>query len=79
VENAMAIIWKTLLIAEGTLRRLDAPELLSEVTEGVAYVNGERARPSLTTAVRKRCLNSLPHFNKTSRLRVTFVYNSPAA
>jgi hypothetical protein len=35
-ENATAVIWKTLLIAEQTFRRLDAPELLAEVTEGVA-------------------------------------------
>jgi hypothetical protein len=31
VENATAVIWKTLLIAEHTFRRLDAPELLAEV------------------------------------------------
>jgi transposase-like protein len=42
VENARAVIWKTLLIAEHTFRRLDAPELLAEVAEGVRYVNGER-------------------------------------
>jgi putative transposase len=40
VENAIAVIWKTLLIAQRTFRRLDAPELLAEVAEGVAYVNG---------------------------------------
>ena len=34
VENATAVIWKTLLIAERTFRRLDAPELLAEVAEG---------------------------------------------
>jgi transposase-like protein len=43
VENATAVIWKTLLIAEKTFRRLDAPELLPEVANGVAYVNGIRA------------------------------------
>jgi putative transposase len=43
VENATAVIWKTLLVAEQTFRRLDAPELLPEVAEGVTYVNGERA------------------------------------
>jgi transposase-like protein len=46
VENATAVIWKTLLIAERTFRRLDAPELLVEVAEGVTYVNGERERLS---------------------------------
>ena len=35
VENATAVIWKTLLVAEQTFRRLDAPELLAEVAEGV--------------------------------------------
>ena len=54
VENATAVIWKTLLIAQKTFRRLDAPELLAEVAEGVVYVNGERVRPSQTTAERGR-------------------------
>ena len=43
VDNATAVIWKTLLIAEKTFRRLDAPELLADVANGVAYVNGVRA------------------------------------
>jgi transposase-like protein len=43
VENAAAVIWKTLLVAEHSFRRLDAPELLPEVAEGVEYVNGKRA------------------------------------
>lgn len=53
VENATAVIWKTLLIAERTFRRLDAPELLAEVAEGVTYVNGERVKPSPSTAEKK--------------------------
>jgi transposase-like protein len=53
VENATAVIWKTLLIAERTFRRLDAPELLAEVAEGVTYINGERVKPSQTTAESK--------------------------
>jgi transposase-like protein len=44
VENATAVIWKTLLVAEQSFRRLDAPELLPEVAEGVEYVNGARAK-----------------------------------
>ena len=40
VERATAVIWKTLLIAEQTFRRLDAPELLAEVAEGAPSVNG---------------------------------------
>ena len=43
VENATAVIWKTLLVAEKTFRRLDTPELLADVAAGVAYVNGMRA------------------------------------
>jgi hypothetical protein len=53
VENATAAIWKTLLIAERTFRRLDAPELLAEVAEGVTYTNGERVKPGQTTTERK--------------------------
>ena len=44
VENATAVIWKTLLLAERMFRRLDGPELLAEVAEGVTYVNGVRAK-----------------------------------
>jgi putative transposase len=52
VENATAVIWKTLLIAEKTFRRLDAPELLADVARGEVYVNGVRAgnRRELTVA-----------------------------
>jgi transposase-like protein len=51
VPNATAVIWKTLLIAERTFRKLDAPELLPEVAEGVVYVDGVRSKqPSVVTA-----------------------------
>jgi transposase-like protein len=50
VEHATAVIWQTLLIAEQTFRRLDAPELLAELAEGVTYVNGVRMKPSPVTA-----------------------------
>src|SRR2546426_8835113 len=43
VQNATTVIWKTLLIAEQTFRRLDAPELLADVASGAMYVNGVRA------------------------------------
>jgi putative transposase len=43
VANATAVIWKTLLIAEKSFRKLNAPELLAEVADGVKYVNGVRA------------------------------------
>lgn len=44
VDNATAVICKTLLIAEKNFRRLDHPELLAEVAEGVVYVDGVRAK-----------------------------------
>ncbi len=44
VENAVAVIWKTLMIAEGRFRRLNAPELLAEVADGATYVDGVRQR-----------------------------------
>ena len=40
VENATAVIFKMLLIAERRFRRLNAPELLQEVHLGVKFVNG---------------------------------------
>ena len=43
VENATAVIRKTLLVAEKTFRRLDALELLADVAGGVVYANGVRA------------------------------------
>jgi transposase-like protein len=46
VENATAVIWKTLLVAEKSFRRLDHPELLAEVAEGATYVNGMRVKRS---------------------------------
>ena len=44
VENATAVIWKTLGVAELRFRRLDAPELLPDVAEGVVYVDGTRVK-----------------------------------
>jgi transposase-like protein len=42
VENATAVIWKMLLVAQGRFRRLNAPELLTEVYHGATFVNGVR-------------------------------------
>jgi transposase-like protein len=44
VKNATAVIWKTLLVAEKSFRKLNAPKLLAEVAEGAVYVNGERVK-----------------------------------
>jgi putative transposase len=40
VTNATAVIWKLLLVAEKSFRRLSAPELLREVQLGVVFVDG---------------------------------------
>lgn len=42
VENATAVIWKMLIVAQGRFRRLNAPELLAEVYHGATFVNGVR-------------------------------------
>ena len=42
VENATAVIWKTLLVAEQRFRKLNAPELLVQVALKVPYRNGKR-------------------------------------
>lgn len=44
VEHATAVIWKTLLIAEQSFRRLNAPELLAEIAEGARYADGTRVK-----------------------------------
>ncbi|MGH3089574.1 MAG: IS256 family transposase [Candidatus Binatia bacterium] len=44
VENATAVIWKMLLVAEKTFRRLNEPDLAKEVYLGVTFVNGERLK-----------------------------------
>ena len=40
VENATALIWKLLQVAESTFRRLKGAELLPAVYAGTQYVNG---------------------------------------
>jgi len=44
VDHATAVIWKTLLIAEKSFRKLDAPELVTEVADGAVYADGVRVR-----------------------------------
>lgn len=45
-SRAAAVIWKSLLIAEKTFRRLNAPELLKEVMEGAKFQDGTRIQPA---------------------------------
>ena len=40
VENAQAVIWKMLLVAEKRFRRLKSPELMRNVYQGAKYING---------------------------------------
>ena len=40
VENATAVIWKMLMIAESKFRRLNAPHLLKQVVVGVKFEDG---------------------------------------
>jgi len=44
VENATALIWKILQVAESTFRRLKGAELLPEVYRGVQYRDGVKRR-----------------------------------
>ena len=43
VENAQAVIWKMLLVAEQRFRRLKAPELMKDVYQGAKYVGVYRS------------------------------------
>ncbi len=44
VENATAVIWKMLLIAEKRFRRLDSPELVKVVWEGARFADGRQVK-----------------------------------
>ena len=52
VANATALIWRVLLVAERSFRRLDHPELLPEVAEGATYEDGVRIVQAEQTTVR---------------------------
>jgi putative transposase len=43
VENATAMIWKLLMVAEQSFRKVNAPELMAKVASGATYVNGIRS------------------------------------
>ena len=49
-DNAEAIIWKLLMLAERTFRKLDAPQLLPSVAAGDVYVNGIKSKKSRSAA-----------------------------
>ena len=41
VENATAMIWKVLCVAENRFRKLNAPELLAQVYAGQVFADGK--------------------------------------
>ena len=51
VDNATAVIWKMLLLAEKRFRRLDAPERLTQVFLGVSFRDGVEIRREGALAV----------------------------
>jgi putative transposase len=42
--NATCLIWKTLMVAEKSFRKLDTPQLVEKVAEGKKYDNGKEIR-----------------------------------
>jgi putative transposase len=42
--NATCLIWKTMLVAEMSFRKLNAPDLVEKVAEGTKYDNGKEIR-----------------------------------
>ena len=42
--NATCLIWKTMMVAEGSFRKLNAPELVEKVVCGAKYNNGEEVK-----------------------------------
>ncbi len=47
VSNATAVIWKMLMLAERRFRKLDAPERMKQFFQGVEFLDGVEALPSL--------------------------------
>lgn len=42
--NATSLIWKTMMVAEMSFRKLNAPELVEKVASGTKYNNGEQVK-----------------------------------
>jgi hypothetical protein len=45
VENATAVIWKMLLLAEEKFRKPDAPEKTKEIYLGIDFLEGIETKP----------------------------------
>lgn len=53
VTSATALIWRILLVAEKSFRKLDHAALLAEVAEGAKYVDGVRVVAEVNTEARE--------------------------
>lgn len=51
VDNATAVIWKILMVAQKSFRKIDAPELLEEVAKGAVFVNGVKVKKEAESKV----------------------------
>lgn len=49
-DNATCVIWKMLLVAQRSFRKLDAPELLEEVWKGTTFTDGVMQLPGRQAA-----------------------------
>jgi len=65
VENATAVIWKMLMVAEQRFRRLDAPEKIELVYMGIDYEEGLNAEAEQEEVLAVACPFYTP-FDKTS-------------
>jgi hypothetical protein len=61
VESATALIWKVLLVAESRFRKLNAPELMQLVYEGVEFVDGN----TVTKEGRRKAEGAPPKIDST--------------
>ena len=50
-ENAIAVVWKMLLVSESRFRKLNAPELMAEVYRGVEFKDGIRVEEEVKKQV----------------------------
>ena len=53
VENATAVIWKVLMVAQKRFRKLNAPQLLASVAEGATFADGIRIKNKEVNKERK--------------------------
>jgi transposase-like protein len=51
VENATALIWRVLCVAEKRFRKLDAPELMAKVYAGAVFADGKLVREEVRKEV----------------------------